>query len=131
MPDYLKVIVVDFDNTICVFREDFACEELIAGAKEGLESLREAGYRITISSARNNVMYGGCGGEPHRLMYAFLKEHELAFDTIDTGGDGKPVGYRYIDDKGVGCPRTAQGAVDWPQVCRLILGEEGGTAPLP
>ena len=123
MPDYLKVIVVDFDDTICAFSEDFACTKIVPGAKEGLEKLKAAGYRITISSARNNTTYGGCGGEPYQRMYAFLKDQGLVFDSIDAGTDGKPVGYRYVDDKGIGCPRTWQGFVDWPAVCKMILKE--------
>ena len=123
MPDYLKVIVVDFDDTICPFSEDFLCTELVPGAKEGISRLRAAGYRVTICSARNNSVYGGASGEAHRTMYKFLVDHEIEYDAIDTGTSGKPVAYRYIDDKGVGCPLTWQGYVDWPAVCKMILKE--------
>ena len=123
MPDYLKVIVVDFDNTICFFNEDFSCEKLVPGAKEGIKRLREAGYRITISSARNNIAYGGCGGEPHRTMHRFLVDQGVEHDRIDLGTDGKLVAYRHIDDKGVGCPLTPEGVVDWSVVCNILLGD--------
>ena len=113
MPDYLSVIVVDFDDTICAFTEDFVCRTLIPGAKEALLNLQIAGYTVVISSARNNLKYGGCGGKAHRDMAKFLDEKEVPYDRIDPGTDGKPVAYRYIDDKGVGCPKTTQGEVDW------------------
>jgi hypothetical protein len=122
MPDYLDVIVVDFDDTICPFSEDFSCTQVVPGAKEYIEKLKAAGYKITISSARNNVVYGGHSGATHRQMYRFLSEKGIPFDHIDLGTDGKPVAYRYIDDRAVGCPRTKEGWVDWPKVYDLIVG---------
>ena len=121
MPDFLDVIVVDFDDTICPFSEDFACARLIPGAKEYIGKLKDAGYTITISSARNNVAYGGHSGTVHREMYAFLHKHDVPFDHIDLGTDGKPVAYRYIDDKAVGCPKTSDGVVNWPEIYKLIM----------
>ena len=121
MADYLSVIVVDFDDTICPFTEDFVCRRLISGAKEALLALQMAGFTIVVSSARNNIKYGGCSGEPHRDMAKFLDEQKVPYDLIDPGTDGKPVAYRYIDDKGVGCPKTSEGEVDWEKILSLIL----------
>ena len=109
MPDYLSVIVVDFDDTIC------------PGTREALAALQLAGYTVVISSARNNVQYGGCSGKAHRDMALFLDENEVPYDRIDPGTDGKPVAYRYVDDKGVGCPKTVEGVVDWGKILTLIL----------
>jgi hypothetical protein len=122
MPDYLDVVVVDFDDTLCPFSEDFTCRTVVPGAIDALNRIREAGYVVVISSARNNTMYGGYGGEPHRDMVQFLHAKGIPHDRIDTGTNGKPVAYRYIDDKGVGCPLTEDGVVDWPGVCELLLG---------
>ena len=66
MADYLTVIVVDFDDTLCPFNEDFTCREVVPGAIEAIKKFRDAGYTITISSARNNVAYGGHMGDAHR-----------------------------------------------------------------
>ena len=120
MADYENVIVVDFDNTICPFSEDFTCTGLVPGAAEGLARLKKAGYFVTISSARNNVWYGGAAGEAYGLMVQFLEGQSLLYDRLDTGCNGKPVGYAHIDDKGVGCPLTPEGWVDWYKVCDLL-----------
>jgi len=118
--DYEDVIVVDFDNTICPFRDDFACVGLVPGAAEGLARLKKGGYLVMISSARNNAQYGGAAGEAYGLMVQFLKSQNLLYDRLDTGFNGKPVGYAHIDDKGVGCPLTPEGWVDWYKVCDLL-----------
>jgi|3_EtaG_2_1085321.scaffolds.fasta_scaffold00380_23 hypothetical protein len=120
MPDYLDVLVVDFDNTICPFREDLVTEGLVPGVIDSLTKLKKMGYRIIISSARNNIAYGGCTGVGHREMARFLTEHDVPYDSIDTGTTGKPVAYRYIDDKGVGCPLTPEGYVDWKKVYEML-----------
>ena len=90
------------------------------GAVEGLARLKGAGYTVTISSARNNVLYGGSDGDSYASMVQFLKVQGLLYDRIDTGCEGKPVGYAHIDDKGVGCPLTPEGWVDWYKVCDLL-----------
>jgi hypothetical protein len=123
MADYDEVIVVDFDDTICRFNEDFSCKDLVPGAREYMGKLQEAGYKLVISSARNNVSYGGVGGTPHCLMTRFLWKSDIPFDKVDCGSEGKPVAYRYIDDKAVGCPLTPEGFVDWPKVYNLIVGD--------
>ena len=123
MPDYLENIVVDFDDTICPFNEDFSCRSLVPGARKYIIKLRRAGYIITVSSARNNLVHGGHEGMAHQRMCRALHEYEIPYDRIDRGLEGKPVAYRYIDDKGVGCPRTKEGWVDWPKVYELITGE--------
>lgn len=123
MPDYLDVVVVDFDDTLCPFNEDFKCRTLVPGAVEALKRIQDAGYTVVISSARNNVKFGGYQGIPHREMARFLDEKDVPYDRIDLGTDGKPVAYRYVDDKAVGCPLTEEGVVDWPRVCELILEE--------
>jgi hypothetical protein len=123
MADYLNVVVVDFDDTLCPFSEDFECRTLVPGAAEALKRIQDAGYTVVISSARNNVAYGGHQGTAHRKMAQFLDDFEVPYDRIDLGTDGKPVAFRYIDDKGVGCPLTEDGVVDWPRVCEIFLEE--------
>jgi len=123
MPDYLDVVVVDFDDTLCFFREDFVCQEVVPGALDALTKIKAAGYTIVVSSARNNVAYGGGMGTAHKQMATFLDEQGIPYDKIDLGMTGKPVAYRYVDDKAVGCPLTPSGVVDWPRVCELVLGK--------
>ncbi len=94
MPDYLDTIVVDFDDTLCTFNENFTCSELVPGAKEYIARLSRLGFKIVISSARNNIVYGGFSGEAHRQMHKFLEEVGITYDRIDLGTDGKPVAYR-------------------------------------
>ena len=120
MHDYLTFILVDFDNTICAFREDFKCEQLVPGSKEGIARLREAGYKVTIHSARNNVIYGGHIGTPYKLMVDFLEREGIEYDRLDCGRYGKPIGYMHVDDKSVGCPLNKDGCVDWGAVCKLL-----------
>jgi len=124
MADYLNVIVVDFDDTICPFSEDFACNEIVPGAIDALTKMRAAGYTVVISSARNNVAYGGAMGDAHRQMARFLDDWKVPYDRIDLGTTGKPVAYRYVDDKAVGCPLTPEGVVDWKMVCGAILKDD-------
>jgi len=121
MPDYLNTIVVDFDDTICPFKEDFSCDTVVPGAKEYMKKLQDSGYKIVISSARNNEKYGGATGEAHCAMTRFLWRNDIPFDKVDCGTGGKPVAYKYIDDKSVGCPLTKEGWVDWPKVYELIV----------
>ena len=123
MADYLTVIVVDFDDTLCPFNEDFTCREVVPGAIEAIKKFRDAGYTITISSARNNVAYGGHMGDAHRQMARFLDEKGVPYDRIDLGMTGKPVALCYIDDRAVGCPLTSEGVVDWERVSELVLGD--------
>ena len=120
MADYCTLLVVDFDNTVCPFRSDLVMEGLVPGVCEALAKLMDLGYQIMISSARNNIKYGGFTGSSHRAMARFLIEHEVPYDSIDTGTLGKPVAYRYIDDKGIGCPLTVEGYVDWKKVYNML-----------
>ena len=126
VPDYLSTIVVDFDDTICVFNaehfnEDLSCSGLVPGAKEHIIKLAKVGFRIVISSARNNSVFGGFSGKAHRNMHRFLEDNGIPYDHIDLGTDGKPIAYRYVDDKAIGCPKTESGIVDWPRVYELIM----------
>lgn len=94
-----KVIVVDLDGTICEELPTFEryAARPLPDAKRRLEALRLAGYRILVYTARSWPEY--------QMTYDWLRDHEMPFDLLICG---KPVAYRWVDDRSV---RTLEEAV--------------------
>ena len=108
IPHAPKVIVIDFDGTLCEF--DFPrIGPAIDGAKEALQKFRELGYYIIIYSCRTSKwlseQYEECDTIPvmerQRVkdMVDWLILNEIPFDCIDDGSKGKPAAEIYLDDK--------------------------------
>lgn len=91
-------IAVDFDGTICNDEFPF-CGDPKDGVAKSLRQLQDK-YCILIYSARNNLT------QENRDLYlsemvAFLKEHDIPFDTVDMGLEGKPLVDAFIDDRAI------------------------------
>ena len=97
------IIVVDLDGTICEHRYP-AFGEPIAGAKEALQRLKAAGFRIVIHTVRTSSAFQAAGlYEPEvnspEAVSAFLQSHEIPYDEIWM--HDKPLAIAYIDDRSV------------------------------
>jgi len=87
-----KSIMIDLDGVICseerVFDRPLA--EPIAGARQALQQLRDAGHTIVIYTAR--------GWAEYRVTRQWLDEHGMTYDAIHMG---KPIAHVWIDDRAI------------------------------
>lgn len=108
-------LAVDFDGTIVEHRfPDIG--PLKAGAKEALERLHKK-YTIVISSCRASTLFNPEGpgtSQAFQDMVRFLDEHQIPYDRIDDGTEGKIVAVAYIDD------RAMPFADNWDQIARSL-----------
>lgn len=113
-----KVVVCDFDGTICVF--DYpGMGDPQPGVKEALQKLKDMGYEIHIASCRTNhdlKKYPIDRREQVRAMEAYLDKHEIPYDVVLN--NDKALGVWYIDDRGIGFRG------DWNKVVEEIEDEE-------
>jgi hypothetical protein len=97
------VIVVDLDGTICEHRyPDFG--EPLAGAKEALQRLKAAGFRIIIHTVRTASCYAASEQYQSQVnspeaVQTYLQQHDIPFDEIWM--HDKPEAMLYIDDRSV------------------------------
>ncbi len=97
-----KVLLLDFDGTIC----DFAYPEMgepKKGVKEALQKLRNMGFFIHILSCRTNVeiqKYPIDRTMQVRAMKEYLDKHEIPYDEVLN--KDKPLAIWYIDDRAIG-----------------------------
>ena len=95
-----KIIVIDFDGTLC----KFAFPEVGApepGVRKALETLRNMGYHIKIHSCRTATYWKSQNRETHiLLMVNFLEENKIPYDEIILDVD-KPIAEFYIDDRAI------------------------------
>lgn len=87
-----KTIMVDLDGVICTEERTFErpLAEPIAGAREALQQLRDAGHTVVIYTARNWPEY--------RVTKKWLDDHGFAYDGLHMG---KPVADLWIDDRAI------------------------------
>jgi len=116
-----KVLVVDFDGTIA---QDNYPEigSPLPHAKDALSSLKEAGFEIVIFTCRlteNDGRKAGETEEQKEKIEKWLKEHEIPYDRIEAGRNGKPHAKFYIDNKNI----EYRGGSDWERICSKILSE--------
>ena len=102
-PSRRGTIVVDLDGTICEHRFP-AFGQPIAGAREALQRLQQAGYWIIIHTVRTSSYYRTSGtyrkevNSPEAVQ-AFLDQHDIPFDEIWI--HDKALAMAYIDDRGL------------------------------
>jgi len=99
IPPCPKIVVVDFDGTICgfAFPESGLPEPHV---KEGLQKLKDAGFFIYIHSVSTNMNWGKENALFHIYRIGqYMKEFDLPYDKICL--DDKPFAAAYIDDRGV------------------------------
>jgi hypothetical protein len=95
------VVVVDFDGTICEHRYPYFGEPL-AGAREGLQRLKAAGFRIIIHTVRTSSHFKDIGMydpevNSHEAVQTYLETHDMPFDEIWV--HDKPNAVVYLDDR--------------------------------
>lgn len=96
-------VVVDLDGTICEHRfPEFGVP--VAGAREALQRLKNAGFWIIIHSVRTSSQYRDSEDyEPaihsSEAVSAYLESHLIPFDEIWM--HDKALGVAYIDDRGM------------------------------
>jgi hypothetical protein len=102
--DYDKLIVVDFDDTLCLHSDD---KSNIAGGTPNvrlinrLNDLHAKGYLIHIYTARGHLSAPSRSEADKKyrpVINEWLKKHNVKYDRLDFN---KPFGIIYIDDKAV------------------------------
>jgi hypothetical protein len=124
---YVPTVAVDFDGTLASGNNFPDIGEPNPEAREAMEYLREAGYRIIIWTCRTcHWHYDQFGGDPaqptlerHTVlqMIEWLHAHKIPYDEIDDGSKGKVMADFYIDDKSL---RYVPGPDGWADVCAFI-----------
>jgi hypothetical protein len=117
-------IVVDLDGTICEHCFP-AFGEPIAGAREALQRLKQAGYWIIIHTVRTSSYYQAAGlYDPNvnspEAVSAYLEQHQIPFDEIWT--HDKPAAMAYVDDRAqrlVGDRKHS----NWQKIADSLLSE--------
>ena len=121
-PPRRGTIVVDLDGTICEHRFP-AFGEPIAGAREALQRLKDAGYWIVIHTVRTSSYYHMTGlydpevNSPEAVR-AYLERHQIPFDEIWL--PDKPVAMAYIDDRGLRLVGDRQQS-NWQKITETLL----------
>ena len=97
-----KRICLDLDGVIAEFKkndETYFDVGVIPGAKEKIDSFREAGHYIIIHTARHMKTCQGNVGQVNarisQMTLNWLEKHQIAYDEIYFG---KPWADIYIDD---------------------------------
>lgn len=126
VPPYRGVVVVDLDGTICEHRFP-AFGAPIAGAREALQRLRQAGYRIVIHTVRTSSYYRANGlydteVNSQEAIRAYLQHHRIPFDEIWM--HDKPVAVAYIDDRGLRMVGDRKQS-NWQEIADVLLSEPG------
>jgi len=116
-----KTLVVDFDGTLAgdTYPEIGAP---LPHVKESLSALKEAGFEIVIFTcrlAKNDGRPDKDISEQKKQIESWLKDHEIPYDRIDDGQNGKPHALFYIDNKNI----EYRGGNDWERICSLILSK--------
>jgi ribonucleotide monophosphatase NagD (HAD superfamily) len=117
-------IVIDLDGTICEHRYP-AFGEPIAGAREALQRLKEAGYWIVIHTVRTSSyyrqvqLYDDDVNSPE-VLAAYLQRHDIPFDEIWL--HDKPVAMAYIDDRGMRLVGDTKKS-NWKEIADTLLLE--------
>lgn len=94
------VVCIDVDGVLADYSKGWQGAHRIGdplpGAKEFLQRLRDAGWKIIIHTTRGSVFIAG-----------WCAEHGLVYDEINDNSDlrgenpGKPIATVYLDDRGV------------------------------
>lgn len=113
-----KTLCVDFDGVIHGYSKGWQdgtiYDNPVPGAKEGLEQLKNEGYKILIYSTRCNPDYLQ-PDDPDRVkeVREYLDKNSIPYDLIHIGG--KPKAHIYIDDRAI----SFKG--DWKQTVSDVI----------
>lgn len=96
-------VAVDFDGVIADYSEGYKGLGIfgkpLPGARESIWTLKQAGWKIIIHTARHE----------HAMLADYLREHDIPFDEINRNSDAhapgageiKPIADVYLDDRAV------------------------------
>lgn len=96
-----KTIGIDFDGTICQkqkYGDGIITQEPHIGAKDVIEKLKNAGYRISVFTTRLNPKFGGDIEWKKQQIINWLNKYEIPFDDVS---NNKPEAVAYIDDRAI------------------------------
>lgn len=101
--NYEKLIIVDFDDTLCLHPEhnksDIASGKPNVPLINKLNEMHAKGYRIEIYTARGHLSASSRAEAEMKYRHTILKwldDNNVKFDWLDFN---KPYGIIYIDDK--------------------------------
>jgi histidinol phosphatase-like enzyme len=102
-------IMVDLDGVISTEERVFdrPLAKPIAGAREALQALKDAGHSIVIYTAR--------GWAEYNYTKQWLDQHGMVYDAILMG---KPIAHVWIDDRAISFR-------DWPQAIKQLRDDYG------
>jgi len=95
-----KILVIEFDGTITQQGTWPHIGTLKPMVVQSLKKMQDSGYRIIISSTRNNPKLPG--NQELKYFYEmvdFICENDIPYDEIDDGKRGKPLGDIYISHR--------------------------------
>jgi hypothetical protein len=116
MKESKLTIAIDFDNTMS-YDEHPDVGEPVPHAIEVVKELINNGHRIVLNTLR---------GRGIERAVNFLEGHGIELfginhNPLQRWGSPKVKAHIYIDDKGLGCPLTTDGVVDWVEVRKLLV----------
>lgn len=121
MSKHDNVIVVDFDGTLSEDRKFPGMGEPMPGAAKAINKLKDAGYEIVIFTCRMNLVHGARQAEEQRkAIIEWLDRHDIPYDSIYDGKDGKPFAKWFIDNKNL----EYRGGNDWERLTSRILDSD-------
>lgn len=102
--DYDTIIIVDFDDTLCMHGEDKS--NITAGLPNdslihSLNRLHDKGYRIHIYTARGHLSAQNRADADlkyRQVITNWLATYKVKYDLLSFE---KPLGFIYIDDKAI------------------------------
>lgn len=99
-----RVICIDFDGVIHEYRGwngEGKFNDPVQGAKEGIDQIREAGYKVLIFTCRIDTDAVKEWMDKHDIEYDGINEHLVKFSHTDKTPTMKPLADAYVDDKAV------------------------------
>jgi len=107
------LVCVDLDGTLAPQPNDWSdglrtFNDPYPGAREMLMTLRTR-YTVMIYTCRTNQFFTDLHGQSPEFaaecIREWMKKHGLEYDSIFTGGTGKPDAVAFIDDRSIECMR--------------------------
>jgi len=100
-----RVIAIDFDGVIHQYRGwngEGKFNKPMQGAKEGIDRIREEGYKVLIFTCRIDTDAVKEWLDKYDIRYDGINEHLVKFSHTDKTPTMKPLADAYVDDKAVG-----------------------------
>jgi hypothetical protein len=112
-------VCVDLDDTICESNYPLF-GKLLAGAKESIAAIKQAGHYITILSCRTGeeLVPNALARKKQKYnIIEFLQKNDIPFDEVYEG-IGKPIADAYIDNNGI------EFKDNWDEIAERIINDK-------